>query len=134
MLKVEKTRTTAGNEKNYDEFGDVKKVYNIRICMDPPKDKEKTITEYRTQKTHLVENGKEKAEGPEESEILICLGGDPNEKCDSELINMLEVLFAPKMDPSEKKRILEEEYDLPVTEEIEKELINIYNSTKDLEE
>jgi hypothetical protein len=122
MLKVEKTRTTAGKGKNYDEFGDVKKVYNIRICMDPPKDKEKTITEYRTQKT----------QGPEESDILICLGGDPNEKCDSDLINMLEVLFAPKMDPSEKKRILEEEYDLPVTEEIEKELINIYNSTKDL--
>jgi predicted transposase YdaD len=49
------------------------------------------------------------------------------EKCDSELINMLEVLLSNDIDPSDKKEILENEFSIPMSITLEEEVLNMCN-------
>jgi len=53
--------------------------------------------------------------------IMICLG-TPNENCDNELLRLLDVLLSTKISTSEKKDIMEKDYNIPMTEKMEEEV------------
>ena len=57
--------------------------------------------------------------------ISICLGGPEYANYDNKIIRLLDVLLRSKMTPEEKKKILEEEYAIPMSEKIETEVTNM---------
>lgn len=57
--------------------------------------------------------------------ISICLGGPEYANYDNKIIRLLDVLLRSKMTPEEKKKILEEEYEIPMSENIETEVNNM---------
>lgn len=52
---------------------------------------------------------------------MVCLG-DTKDKSESELINMLNVMFSSRMETDEKIEILENEFHLPMTEKLKEEV------------
>ena len=58
------------------EYGKIRKVYSIWICMKPPQYRENTITRYRLVEEYLVGEGKEPIRNYDLlSIIMLCLGG-----------------------------------------------------------
>jgi hypothetical protein len=63
--------------------------------------------------------------------VLVCLGKRSDEAC---LTDLLEVLLSSKVDPEEKLKILEEKYSIPMTVELEEEVINMCNLSEGVKE
>jgi hypothetical protein len=65
------------------------------------------------------------------STILVCLGKRSEE---ATLTDLLEVALSNKIDPEEKIRILEEKYSIPMTIELEEEVMNMCNLSQGIKD
>ena len=122
-----------GTEFTNAHYEKIKKVYSIFICMNPPKNRKNTINKYSIKEDNVVGNTKEEKENYDLlTAIMLCLG-DPEEKMDSEILRLLEVLLSSKRTVEEKKQILEKEYDIKMTETIESEVSQMCNLSDGVE-
>lgn len=119
--------------KNYDG---VKKVYSIWICMNAPgknKEQEKvadSITEYSLKPTELYPaSDTVVATGRYDlmSTIFVNLKPENTLKSENDLIGMLSVLLSEKMEIETKKRTLESDYGLPMSQQLEMEVAAMCN-------
>ena len=122
-----------GTEFTNAHYEKIKKVYSIFICMNPPKNRKNTINKYSIKEDNVVGNTKEEKENYDLlTAIMLCLG-DSEEKIDSEILRLLEVLLSSKRTVEEKKQILEKEYDIKMTETIESEVSQMCNLSDGVE-
>jgi hypothetical protein len=118
LLSSQKEREFSG-----EDFDEIKKVYSIWICMNGPKYLQNTITEYKIQQNKLYGNYSKPARYDLMSVVMLCLG--EAEKLSSqgdeyqELLRLLSVLASEEVSASEKLHILEEEYHIATTRELE---------------
>lgn len=121
MISSQKEKEFSGN--NYD---DIKKVYSIWICMNTPKYVQNTITEYRIQQHKLYGNYRGKARYDLMSVVMLCLGNpEDNDYMNNEyqkLLRLLAVLSSPEIAPNGKLKVLEEEYHIAATREMEEDV------------
>ena len=123
-----------GREFTDSHYEKVKKVYSIWICMDPPKYRANTIARYRLTEENLVGEVAEPVEHYDLlSIVMICLGG-PEQENYSGILRMLDVLLSHETSEAEKKRILQDDYGIPMTETIEREVSVMCNLSKGVEE
>ena len=116
-----------GREFTGPNYGKLKKVYSIWICMNPPKGKENTINRYRLVEEHLAGAAKEAVDHYDLlSIVMICLG-DPEAGGSESALRMLDVLFSDKTSLAEKKKILQEEYAIPMTQKLDQEVSSMCN-------
>ena len=112
----------------------IQKVYSVWICMNPPKERNHTITGYSLTEQQYVGNVKEKEEYYDLMHaVMICLGGSEKEE-ENELLRMLDVLLSSEMHADEKKEILENEFEIPMTERIETEVESMCNLSDGVEQ
>ena len=105
----------------------IKKVYSIWICMNPPKERENTITEYSITEKNRIGNVKEKAENYDLlTAIMICIG-KPDQEDKKSILRLLDVLLSPKLISDEKRNILKNEFSIPMTETVEREVTQMCN-------
>lgn len=119
-----------GREFTGSQYDKIKKVYSIWICMNPPKSRENTITRYRLIEEQLVGEAREPVRNYDLlSIIMLCLGGPDGANYDG-VLRMLDVLLGSEMSEAEKRRILENEYEIPMTQSIEQEVSVMCNLSK----
>lgn len=119
-----------GREFTGSHYENIKKVYSIWICMDPPKNRENTITRYRLTEEHLVGKAEELVKYYDLlSIIMLCLGKPDGENYDG-ILRMLDVLLSSEPCEAEKRRILQDDYGIPMTRRIEREVSNMCNLSK----
>ena len=112
----------------------IQKVYSVWICMNPPKARNHTITGYSLTEQQYVGNVKEKEEYYDLMHaVMICLGGSEKEE-ENELLRMLDVLLSSEMHAHEKKDILENEFQIPMTERMEEEVEFMCNLSDGVEQ
>ena len=118
------------------DYDNIKKLYSIWICMDVPKYAENTITAYEIQKRDIVGNfPEERTRYDLLSIITICLSSEvAGEKENLKLHRLLGTLLSSKMKAEEKKKILEEEYHIPMREELERSVISMCNLADGIEQ
>ena len=97
-------------------------MYTIFICPYPTKEYQNTITRYRTMEENVVGS----VHAPEEdydltTVVMLCLGGAGDENYQG-LLKMLDTLLSETLDYPEKKQILQEEFDISMTETMEEEV------------
>ena len=116
---------TVFTKSHYEKL---RKVYSIWICTNPPKKRENTITRYHITEENLVGNVHEKVKNYDLlSVVMICLSkpdkenGKPEEE-DNGLLKLLGTLLSRNTPPDEKKRVLRDEFDIPMTQTMEKEV------------
>ena len=117
-----------GTEFEASHYEKIKKVYSVWICINPPKAKQNTITKYEIKENNLVGNMKETVQNYDLlSAVMICLSPPSEESIkEKSIIGLLSTLLSAKIMPEDKKRILKEYYEIPMTKEI-KEAMNMCN-------
>ena len=116
-----------GTEFTGSDYGNLKQVYVIWIFLDPPEKWKNSVTYYETAERPYIGTGTLKSEEYDlMTQILIGLG-DPDEPQAVGALRLLDILFSPNIRAEEKKRILELEYGIPMTKELEKEVNDMCN-------
>ncbi len=127
LISSQKEREFEGKDYN-----SIKKIYSIWICMDSPS-RDSYINRYRLEEKHLLHRYDEPQENYDLVNIvLISLG----EKADKDrLIHLLQVLFTESQQTFDSKRnILEKEYHIEMTPEMEQEMSTMCNLSLNISE
>lgn len=122
-----------GTEFTQSHYGDIKKVYSIWICANPPKNRQNTITRYRITEESIVGNAKEDIKNYDlMTAIMICLGSEDN-KADGGVLELLDVLLSSEMQAEKKKQILQNNFNIKMTETIDREVSFMCNISQGIE-
>lgn len=112
----------------------IKKVYSIWVCADPPKYRQNTVTRYVVSEENLIGKVKEKKENYDLlTAVMICLG-DPEDDNYGGILRLLDILLSSEKNTEEKKRILQEDFDIKMTKELESGVADVCNLSKGVEE
>lgn len=110
-----------GVEFNKSEYGKIKKIYSIWICMKVPQYMGNTIEKYHISKEKLVGDTPNNLENYDKMVmVFVYLNSNCEDKC--ELTEMLNVLFSKKVRVEEKIIRLKEKYGI-ILEDDEKEVL-----------
>ena len=123
-----------GTEFVNSNYQDIKKVYSIWICPNVPKRVEYTITSYKIEKNDICGEIPDEAYYDLLEVVVICLGKDKNRSKGSRLHGLLSTLLSAKIDVSDKKEILKQEYDIETSVELEGGLRTMCNLADEIEE
>lgn len=109
---------TVFTKSHYEKL---RKVYSIWICLNPPKYRRNSINTYSFHEEHLIGNVVERKENYDLMTVtMICLDREDAKNCEG-LIKLLSVLFSTDMNSNEKKKILETEFDIELTQKMQEE-------------
>ena len=123
-----------GREFIGSHYEKIKKVYSIWICMNPPKSRRNTITRYRLVEERLVGEAAESVRNYDLlSIIMLCLGRPDGENYTG-VLRMLDVLLSNETSEAEKRKILQDDYDIQMTQTMEREVSVMCNLSKGVEE
>ena len=108
-----------GREFTDSHYGDIKKVYSIWGCTNPPKYRENTI--YTTSLMMKERSGRMgrpiKGYGLQRTAFIML--GNEEKKGAEGVLRLLDVLFRSENDVEERQRILEEEFHIAMNEDME---------------
>ena len=129
MISAQYTKEFTGSQ-----YGEIKKVCSIWVCMSPPGERKNTITRYRLTEEHLIGEAVEPVRNYDLlSIIMLCLGGPDGDNYDG-VLRMLDVLLSSETGEAEKRRILQDDYDIQMTRTMEKEVSIMCNLSAGVEE
>ena len=112
----------------------IKKVYSIWVCLYPPVKRKNTIRRYRMTEESLVGDVKEPvAHYDLLSVVMICLGGPDVEHYEG-ILKLLHMLLSNKTSETEKREVLKNEFDIPMTRELESEVSTMCNLSQTVKE
>lgn len=121
-----------GTEFTDSHYEKIKKVYSIWICMNPPKNRENSITRYYISEENLVGGVKErKADYDLMAAVMICLG---REDSDTGILKLLNILLSTETGSADKCQMLEEDFHIKMTQKLESEVSLMCNLSKGVEE
>lgn len=122
-----------GTEFTNSHYENIKKVYSIWICMNPPKSRENSITRYYIAEENLVGSVKErKSDYDLMAAVMICLGKEGDSGTD--LLKLLNVLLSTETGSQDKCQILEADFHIRMTQTLESEVSLMCNLSKGVEE
>ncbi|MDO5296861.1 MAG: hypothetical protein Q4F00_09555 [bacterium] len=127
MLSAQK-----GKVFSHSEYGKLRKVYSVWLCLEPPQYLTSSITAFHIAKDNILGSNPEK---PTNYDLLtvIILGLDDADKTQNEgIIKLLSVLLSNKITASDKKRILQNEFTIPMTQELEIEVNTMFDLSQSL--
>ena len=108
----------------HSNYGNLKKVYSIWICLNAPKEERGSITEISLdKKVHVGYNRIRKEDYDKLSVILLYLGKESEE----EILGLLQTLLDETIQSERKLAILEEEYGIVMDDETRKEIRDMCN-------
>ena len=115
-----------GTEFTNSNYQDIKKVYSIFIAIKPPVNRQNTITRYRIVEENMVGCVKEAVQNYDLMTLLmICLGKPGDTDCD--ILKLLDVLLSNDIEVPEKQQVLENDFGIPMTRELERGLNDMCN-------
>ena len=128
LLSAQLNTEFTNNGSDSAQYDNMKKVYSIWICMDCPEDKKDSIVSYSLKPEILYQGNKTlniDYTYDYVGVVVVHLSGNP-ECSQNQLIGMLDTLLS-KMDVKSKKQKLQEEFQLPMTVEIDQEVSDMCN-------
>ena len=128
LLSAQLNTEFTNNGSDSAQYDNMKKVYSIWICIDCPEDKKDSIVSYSLKPEILYQGNKTlniDYTYDYVGVVVVHLSGNP-ECSHNQLIGMLDTLLS-KMDVKAKKQKLQEEFQLPMTMEIDQEVSDMCN-------
>ena len=123
---------TVFTKSNYQ---DIQKVYSIWICPDPQGKTNSSITRFHITKEDVV--GKsliEKADYDKVEVVVLNLGKNDEETIGSRILDLLSTLFSVGIPLEDRKRKPSEVYGIKMTEEIGREVSEVYDLSYGIEQ
>lgn len=122
-----------GRDFGASEYSKLNKVYSIWIAANPPKKYENTINRFFIAEEQLVGDVEYKKVNYDLLSIVMIGLGHPDSPRYEGLLKMLEVLISERT-IKEKKRILQEEFNFKMTENMIKEATEMCNLSQAIED
>ena len=123
-----------GTEFTHSQYQKIKKVYSIFVCMAPPQKRQNSITRYRLTEENLIGSVKEAVQNYDLlSVVILCLGGPDSENYGG-VLKLLDVLLSSEAGIAEKRQVLQDDFDIPMTETLESEVQEMCNLSQGVEE
>ena len=102
--------------------------------MNPPKKRQNSITKYSITEENLIGDVKEPYENYDLiTAIMICLGNSDKSQ-PYPLLNLLDVLLSSDADINQKKQLLENNFQIPMSEHLERSVSEMCNLSKGIED
>ena len=110
-----------GVEFEVPDYGGIKKVYSIWVCVNAPKYIGNALTLYNIQKVDVIGNAPELKENYDKMSVaMIYLNSHVSRE--KGFFDMLNTLLSLELDVETKKQILRNEYQIPMEREVLKEV------------
>ena len=114
LISAQKGTTFVGSH-----YEGLRKVYSIWICTEPPKHRENSISTTSSVMKGILGRISKPLKGYGLQCISFIMLGDEEEKEAQAVLRLLDVLFTSEKEVAERKRILEEEFHIPMNDNIE---------------
>lgn len=121
---ISRQKGTVFDHSNYNK---IQKVYSIWICPSPSGDNINSIAEYGLKPTKMIGQVDEPIENYDKMKIVIISLNDKGIEGDNSIIRLLSTLLSITETVENRKRILENEFSIPMTKEIEEEVNEMCN-------
>ncbi len=123
-----------GVEFTDSHYEKIKKVYSIWVCPNPPQKWRNSITRYSIAEENLIGNVKEKKANYDiMTAVMVFLGSEEDENYKG-VLKLLEVLLSGEKKVQEKKKILEEDFRIQMTQKLEREVSMMCNLSEGMKE
>ena len=116
-----------GTEFTGSHYENIRKVYSIWLCMNPPKKQRNCIARYVIRKEDLVGEMREKKENYDLLTVVMVYIGTEEEENYGGVLKLLDVLFTGRISAGQKLEILQREFGIRMTEELETEVESMCN-------
>ena len=116
-----------GTVFEHDDYSKLQKVYSIWICPDPLKKNKNSIAEYGFTQTKTVGEVNEDPANYDKMKAIIISLNDDGMKESENIIRLLSTLLSTSETVENRKQILEDEFNIPMSEEMEKEMNDMCN-------
>ena len=120
-----------GTDFQQSHYEKLKKVVSVWICTNPPKARSHSLSKYEMAERNIVGEYREPVDHYDLlTVILICLGRNtdyPGNSPENQIINLLTVLLSTGFDAAQKKNLLEREYGITATKELDEEMKQMCN-------
>ena len=108
-------------------YGELKKVYSIWICTKVSKRYRGSMNRYEMTERHIEGEKKECPKNYALMNLIVIYVGRQKEETQEGVLGLLEVLLSEERSAGEKKRILQEEYHIAMTREMDEEVSRMCN-------
>ena len=119
-----------GREFVKSEYDRVKKVYSIWICTDGPLYKQNTINIYSVKEDCFIGEHAEPVSNYDLLTVVMIYTADDFMDLQNDVIKMLSVLLSRNLAAKERMSILEDSFDIAMTEEVKQEVDEMCNLSK----
>ena len=114
------------------DYGSICKVYTIWLCFEPPEGYGSGINFYGTTEKRILGDYREKPENYQLMNAIVVYIGD--HRTGDNLLNLLRLIFKQGLSGIEKRKLLEQEYDMKLTDEMGEELDTMCNLSEGIVE
>ena len=109
------------------DYQKIQKVYSIWICPDPKKMNANSIAEYGITQQKVIGRVKEKVENYDKIKIIILSVNDEGMENRNTIIRLLNTLLSTTESVENRKKILQNDFNISMTKEIEEEVAEMCN-------
>ena len=121
---ISRQKGTVFKNSHYEQ---IQKVYSIWICPDPQKENVNSIVEYGLTPIKTIGKVDEPVENYDKTRIIIISLNDEGMENRHDIIRLLSALLSTTETVAKRKQILETEFNIPMTKEIEEEVLEMCN-------
>ena len=116
-----------GVEFDHADYKNIKKVYSIWVCFDPPAERRNTINKYQYNESHLLGEFEENVDFYDlVTVVMICLGTKKDKRYTG-LVKLLDVFMSEVSDLATKCAVLKDEFGADIPERLRMKEENMCN-------
>ena len=116
-----------GTVFNHSEYGKIRKVYSIWFCPNSAKKRENTIKKISLEESSMYGELESRKSGTDLLQAIIVNLGDPDQPVDSRILRLMNVLLSNKKDVQTKQKVMQDEFHIAMTMELESEVSELCN-------
>lgn len=116
-----------GTVFNHSEYGKIRKVYSIWFCPNSAKKRENTIKKISLEESSMYGELESRKSDTDLLQAIIVNLGDPDQQVDSRILRLMNVLLSNKKDVQTKQKVMQDEFHIAMTMELESEVSELCN-------
>ena len=121
-----------GRDFEKSDYGSICKVYTIWLCFKTPEGYGSSINLYRPHEEHIFGDYEENPDDYQLNNAIVAYIGD--QYTENTLLNLLHLIFKQNLSGAEKRKLLEQEYDMKLTDDMGEELNTMCNLSEGIAE
>ncbi len=116
-----------GTVFTHSEYGKIQKVYSIWFCMTTNESMKNTISGISLKPDIVYGNPKLKPHSVDLMRGIIVNLGDVKDSVDNDILKLMNTLLSGTVGADEKKRVMQDDFKIAMTEELESEVADVCN-------